>query len=444
MVPMPLHLLYVAWGYPPSRGSGVYRAWATANQFARAGWRVTVLTVPRETFTMSTGVDLTLERSIDPSIRIERLAFSAPAFDTDLRRWSWARAHAPELWNGWSYWRGQRSFPEKGYGGWRRTLESAARRIHRSDPVDLVIGTANPNVDFIPGWTLHAEFGVPYVMDNRDAWSLDIYSGRRIVDRHSRAGRWEQLLVGHAREVWFVNEPIRQWYAEQFPEAAQRMHVVQNGYDVELDLPVSDDQLPRTSLTFGYIGTISAAIPVAELVEGWRRARERSSLVAASRMHLYGYLNHLGIPGENMTRAMSAFEENGISYLGPVQRADVGTIYGTFDALVLTFGAGRYITGGKVYEYASTGLPIVSVHDPVNETSRILAEHPGWHGAAGLEPDQIADAIIATAEAAATQSDADRAAARRSARRFARHAQLAPRIEALSRAIEARATGADA
>lgn len=441
---MPFHLLYVAWGYPPSRGSGVYRAWATANQFSRAGWRVTVLTVPRETFTMSTGVDLTLEQSIEPSIRIERLPFSAPSFDTDLRRWSWARAHMPELWNGWSYWSGQRWFPEKGYGGWRRTLESAARRIHQADPVDLVIGTANPNVDFIPGWTLHTGFGVPYVMDNRDAWSLDIYSGRRIIDRRSRAGRWEQRLLEKAHEVWFVNEPIRAWYSEQFPESAARMHVVQNGYDLELAMPVTEDHLPRTSLTFGYIGTISAAIPVAELVDGWRRARERSPLVSASRLHLYGYLNHLGIPGENMTRTMSAFEENGISYLGPVPRADVGRVYGTFDALVLTFGAGRYITGGKVYEYASTGLPIVSVHDPVNETSRILADHPGWRGAAGLEPDQIADAIIATAEAAAAQSEADREAVRVSARRFARGAQLQPRIEALHRAAEARANGARA
>ena len=45
------HLLYVAWGYPPCRGGGVYRALATPNAFAEAGWDVTVLTVDRETFT---------------------------------------------------------------------------------------------------------------------------------------------------------------------------------------------------------------------------------------------------------------------------------------------------------------------------------------------------------------------------------------------------------
>jgi glycosyltransferase involved in cell wall biosynthesis len=436
------HLLYVAWGYPPSRGSGVYRAWATANEFARAGWAVTVLTVPRAVFEMSTGVDLTLEAQVEPSIEIVRVPFEAPAFANDLRTWPRSRAYAPELWNGFRSWRAKRAFPERAYGGWRRTLESAARRIHADHPVDLVIGTANPNVDFIPGYTLQREFGVPYVMDHRDAWSLDIYSGRRLHERGSRADRWERRLIADAHRVWFVNEPIRQWHAAQFPEHAERFDVVENGYDVELPLDPRPGPLPRTSLVFGYIGTISAAIPMAEIVDGWELARERSELVAASRLDLYGYLNHTGIPGENMVRAMSAFDRNAISYRGPVGRGDIASVYGRFDALLLTFGAGRYITGGKVYEYASTGLPIVSVHDPVNETSRILADHPGWRGVRSMNREDVADAFIQVATIAAGQTDADRSAVAVSARRFARSAQLRPRIEELTAFVRHAKTGA--
>ena len=54
-------LLYVAWGFPPCRGSGVYRALATANAFAAGGWDVTVLTVEREVF----GPVVTLQRFRD-------------------------------------------------------------------------------------------------------------------------------------------------------------------------------------------------------------------------------------------------------------------------------------------------------------------------------------------------------------------------------------------
>ena len=433
------HLLYVAWGYPPSRGSGVYRAWATANAFARAGWKVTVLTVPREVFEMSTGVDLTLEAQVDPAIEIIRVPFTSGAFANDLGEWSWLRAHAPEIWNTIQSWRGQRSFPERNYGGWRPVLEEAARRIHHESPVDLTIGTAKPNVDFIPGHVLSTEFGVPAVMDHRDAWAVDIYSGRRMIEPRSRAGRWERTLIEDAAEVWFVNTPIRDWYAEQYPEFSDRFLVVENGYDNPLAFPPRDGR--DDGLVFGYIGTISGAIPLQELIDGWALARERSTLVRDARMDLYGYLDHFGVPGANMVQAMERFEENDIRYLGPVGRADIAATYATFDALVLTFGAGRFITGGKVYEYASTGLPIVSVHDPENETSRTLADYPGWYGSVAMTAEAIADAFIATAEHAATQSDDDRTTARTYSQRYSRAAQLTPRIEAWTKRIAAGEVG---
>lgn len=55
------HVLYVAWGFPPSRGGGVYRALATVNAFVAEGFDVTVLTADRETFEKYTGVDASLE-----------------------------------------------------------------------------------------------------------------------------------------------------------------------------------------------------------------------------------------------------------------------------------------------------------------------------------------------------------------------------------------------
>ncbi len=429
------HLLYVAWGYPPARGSGVYRAWATANAFARSGWDVTVLTPERELFERSTGVDESLERQIDPAIRIERIPFASAAFVSDLRRWSWTRASAPELWNVLNGWREKRQFPETGYADWRMPLERAARDLHRRTPFDLVIGTANPHVDFLPGYVLHREHGVPHVMDYRDAWALDIYSGRRKFPVRSAAGKWESRLLASAEEVWFVNRPIKEWHAREHPELADRFLVVENGYDYTFDLPAPKTFRKGEGVTFGFIGTIANAVPIEELVAGWELARSRSDLVRASRIELYGYLNHTGVPGDNLVRAMSAFERNGIAYRGPVARADVASVYATFDALVLTFGAGEYITGGKVYEYASTGLPIASVHDPVNETSRILADYPGWRGVSSLRADDVADAFIAVADLAASQTATTRQQAVSFANRFAREAQLAPRIARLTQLV---------
>ena len=95
------HLLYVAWGFPPCRGGGVYRALATANRFAALGWKVTVLTADRDTFFRFTGADLTLEERVDPSVEVVRVPFEWPILEADLRKWSKRRAQNPKLWSKW-------------------------------------------------------------------------------------------------------------------------------------------------------------------------------------------------------------------------------------------------------------------------------------------------------------------------------------------------------
>ena len=435
------HLLYVAWGFPPCRGSGVYRAWATANAFAAAGWDVTVLTAPRETFTMSTGVDESLERTVDPSIRIVRVPFHAAAFESDLRRWPRLRAAAPELWNVLNSRREQRSFPERTYGGWRPALESAALEVHEHHPVDLVLGSANPHVDFIPGHVLHERFGVPYVMDYRDAWQLDVFSGNRVSPEGSAVAVWERQLIESAHAVWFVNEPILRWHAELYPTRADRFHVVANGYDSP---PETTTRRPsEQGLVFGYVGTMSAAVPIDRLVAGWREARTRSPLLASSRIELWGHLNHAGTPNEAIARQMSTFAENGIAYRGAMAKKDIGAVYTRFDALLLVLGTGRYVTSGKVYEYAATGLPIVSVHDPGNAASDVLRDASDWFPVADLEPSTIAEALIAAGNAALDQTPEALAAEREWATQFQRDRQLGPQIASLRGIVEdRRRTGA--
>ena len=75
-------VLYVAWGFPPCRGGGVYRALATANGFAQQGVRVTVLTADREAFVRFTGGDVSLElpgRAGLPAAERLRIRFIGPA-----------------------------------------------------------------------------------------------------------------------------------------------------------------------------------------------------------------------------------------------------------------------------------------------------------------------------------------------------------------------------
>ena len=426
------HLLYTAWSFPPSRAGGVYRAVATVDAFVQAGWDVTVITVPRSIWIESTGADPQLEERVDQRVRVERIEPNVPAYQYDVAHWPWQRARHPELWKLTDLWRDMVHFPEPNYGRWRPALERAAEEIHHRKPVDLAVGTANPHVDFIPGWHLNRRFGVPHVMDYRDAWQLDVFSGRKLITAIPQVGRWEARLMSSAAEIWFVNEAIRAWHATEHPRHADRMRVVANGFDqyeASLAVPVRD---PDGGLVFGYIGTVSSKVPLLALLEGWRRARDTEAALAGARLMIHGYLGHFGAANLEFIEALEHARQHGVSFEGPVSKTRIGETYGGFDALVLALGTGRYVTSGKVYEYAATGIPIVSVHDPGNAATEVLRDSPAWVATRSLRPDDIADALAAAARLASAQSSDDRASAQEWALQFERRSQLAPRIEALT------------
>lgn len=424
------HVLYVAWGFPPCRAGGVYRALATANAFSRNGFRVTVLTASRESFFRYTGADASLEDRVDEAVEVVRVPFEWPSLESDLRTWTAPRVFAPALWRRWRNREDLKSFPELGYGPWRAPLEEAARAVHRENPVDLVVATANPNVDFMAAKVLHDESGVPYVMDYRDAWMLNVFDGDLLHEEGGEVDRLERELLAGAHEVWFVNEPIRAWHAERHPEVASRMHVVANGYDPEF-APDPDPSPSTAPLSFGYIGTVSPKVPLAELAEGWRRARRRGGVMAGATADIWGYLGYYSTPSPVLLGLVEEYADDGLAYRGPIPKAEVSRVYADTDVCLLVLGAGRFVTSGKVFEYLATAKPIVSVHDPGNAASEVLEGYPLWFPARSLDPEDVADALEASARAALEASPETRRACQEFSIRYARDHQLVPRVTAL-------------
>lgn len=430
------HVLYVAWGFPPCRGGGVYRALATANTFAAQGFRVTVLTADRETFIRFTGADESLESQVDPRVEVVRIPFDWPAHETNLRRWSALRAGAPRVWRKLQARRDQRTFPESGYGPWRKPLEAAAERIHRANPVDLVVATANPNVAFTAAVHLNKTFGIPYVMDYRDAWMLDVFDGGLLHREDSRVAALEKDFVDSSREVWFVNEPIRRWHQNRYPGQAERMHVVANGYDPEFaPEPRREDPPEDRPLRFGYIGTVSAKVPLEEFCKGWALARSRTPELRGATVEIWGYLGFFNAPSPTLVALLDEYAAEGISYAGPLPKKSVRDAYGTFDAVLLILGTGLYVTSGKVFEYTASALPIVSVHHPDNAASDVLRDYPLWYPVTDLSPEAIATALQASARAARKAPPGSRAAAAEIATANSRDHQLVPRVLALKESL---------
>ncbi|WP_200210565.1 glycosyltransferase [Micromonospora coerulea] len=441
------HVIYLAIGFPPAAKSCAYRMRETANQFCEQGWDVTVITICQEAWEREYGLDHTLSERVDPRVKVVELPLIREDLETDIRAFSEERSLDPPGWISALRKREQKVFPEPVFGGWRYELEKAVLRVHREHPADLLLTSCAPYVNLAATWKLWEEYQVPYAVDFRDGWSLDVIGGGEAFTRDSVSGRWESKVLDHATAVWCVNDPIADFYRQRYPQLADRVQVVRNGYD-EDSLPAIAGRAadPSAGLTFGYLGSVNFTPAFLEAVlDGWRIARRDDPLLARSRFEVRG---HIGAgAAREANRHMDLLKEaaaDGVSFGGPVPKAELAATYGSWDALVLMLVGGRFVTSGKVYEFMATGLPVVSAHDVDHDASNVLAGHPLWTGAVGLDPHRLANSFAEAARMAVKATDADRAAARELARRFARPAVLAPAVRHLAELVRPAAAGASA
>lgn len=433
------HALYVAWGFPPAKSGGVFRMMETANVLVEEGWQVTVLACDIDDLRRFAGVDLSTLEGVDDRIRVVRIPMELGPFETDLLRWDELRVDDPARWLAQYRARVDEGFPNGVYGLWEEPLLEAARAVHAENPVDLVVASGGPFVCFSAGLMLRREHGVPFVLDYRDSWSLQQFTGERLHAEGSRVHTVENELLTAAAEVWFVNTPMQHWHEDVYPQIIGKSRVVTNGYDA-LAVTGLQPPAPREGpVRFGFLGTLTAAVPLTETLAGYRRARALDPVVRESTLDVWGYLGFYPTPNQALREQLQTAAVDDVHWCGPLPKAEVATAYAELDALVLTFGGTRYVTSGKVFEYMATARPIVSIVDPQNAVREVLEGYPLWFQAASLGEEDVAAAFIAAAAAVRSGEASEPgvvATCLAHAERFERRRCLRPAIRDLARTAE--------
>ncbi|WP_228975169.1 glycosyltransferase [Streptomyces sp. DH12] len=466
-------VLYLAFYFPPSRASGVYRARATANHLVEKGWDVTVCAAPLDFLHNVIGsVDEELSKTVDPRIRVERPSLNQYTWQQDLRDFSWLRRSFPLTAKRVYQFSQTKLFPER-YSSWAWASVTRALKLHAKDRFDVVVATGNPFASFGAAWLFNKLTGVPYVMDYRDSWTLDLFHDEPAFPEGHIAWGWEKRMIGKAAASVFVNEALRGWHAERYPEVADRMMVVPNGWDADVlpkvveeaagkrpadgDTATADTgngaaqaaeatadgtavgeaaesaQAGRAPLKFTYLGTLTAKQPVEEMAEAFKIARRHPDLADAE-LQIHGHLGFFkNSPGALKARLglqdgprPEGVEDTGLRYCGPVSKTEVGRVYEEADVLVFLAGGGRYVTSGKIFEYMAFGHPIVSVHQPGIAAQDVLDGYPLWFNADSLDVEELAASMVAAGKAARDLTPEQRAEARRHADTYTREATLAP------------------
>jgi hypothetical protein len=424
----PKRIVYVTWNFPPYRGSGVANPLAAVNALARRGHEVTVLAAGPDVFQTVLGADWGLTRKIDPSVRVVRVDQPTGSGETIINRWPELRMRYGGSVPEWVRDITRRQFPEPisdfWYPDWLAPASAVARALHQREPFDLAIATVLPAVAAGVVLRLNVDTGLPFVLYERDSWVFSPFTGEPYEDAE-RTRPFLEYVFERAHQIWYVNTPLADLHRREFPDWADKVREVRNGWDLEF-LP--EGLLPparagRDGLVFRYVGTVYRDLPLELIAEGWRRARADNAVLSHSSLELVGRVD----------TAWQPRPDDGISLGRQVGRGGLTELYGQTDALVFIIHGGPMMTTGKVYEYAATGLPIVSVMVPEHDARRVLAGRRLWFDAEEMSPAALARAFVAAAGHQPTPAEA--AAARQQAGRYRREAAFEVAFDQLEESL---------
>lgn len=370
-------VLMVAYHFPPLAGSsGIQRTLRFVQQLPALGWQGLVLTTSPRAYER-TSDDLLAEVPAGTPVR------RAFALDT-ARHLSWRGRYVgamarPDRWVSWRF--------DAVRQGMAMIRQYRPKAIWTTFP----IATAH-----LIGAELHRRSGLPWIADFRDPMAQDGYPTDPLVWQAYE--RVERHTVLHAAASTFTTPTAAAEYRQRYPQAAGRIHLLENGYD-EASFASADLQAIAASgpLTPGAITLLHSGIV-------YPSERDPTQLMAAlRRLHDAGTI----APGQLKLRFRAAVAEDlllrlahehgvqayievlpSISYrqaLEEMLRADA--------LLVMQAANCNAQIPAKAYEYIRAGRPTIGLADPVGDTAGVLREAGFAHLAALESPADIADTL---------------------------------------------------
>lgn len=423
MSPRP-HVLLLGLQFPPARGSGVYRIRAWANHLVRQGADVTVLAGTDDYWRALAGdLDEQLRATVDPRVRVVQVPVRHEHLLGDVHRMSWFHAGFPAL-HAWLFERYRRRvFPEV-YAPVVPAFVRAGLRVALRRRVDVVMATGNPYAQGAAARRLHRLLRKPYVVDFHDPWTLDLWAEEPAFAEGSPEKEAERRMVDDAALVLTVNRPLVEWYQQEYPQAADRVRLVENGFADDVVGEVAFAPVGDRPLRFVFVGTVRKDLPLEPFLQGWELALA-DPLMAGAAMEFWGYLGFWRL-GTEPIRARLEGGSPGVTYCGPVSQTELHALLSRADVMTMLLTSSRYVTAGKGFDYMASGRPVLGVHDPRNDTTDAFSGYPLFVGVESLSPEHVRDGLLRAARAARQQTTEQFDACRAEALRHTWDRVLAP------------------
>jgi len=259
------------------------------------------------------------------------------------------------------------------YRWWAEKCKAVADQMCTSVQPAVIYSSSPPNSVHLIGMHLKHRFGIPWIMDLRDAWRGN-RRARYLTPWHRRVAFQQYAQCLHMADRVIANsDKLGEMISEHLGELPVSVQVITNGYEESLFAYATPTRLVSDGVrTIVYIGDTYHGFAV-DVLKQIRVALDRLSVDEAIRLVIVG-----GSAG-----SLANTTTHGPISVGHQSQCDVPGLLLGADVLILIMPAPAKEVGSatislKTYGYVRSGRPIVYI-GPDAANWQLLSEFPGTY-----------------------------------------------------------------
>jgi len=349
-------VLLIAYHFPPLAGSsGIQRTLRFVQHLPKFGWEPIALTAHPRAYE-KTSADLLADV---PSDVVVKRAF---ALDT-ARHLSIGGRYLgfmarPDRWMTWQF----------------DGIRQGMRLIEQYQP-QAIWSTYPIATAHLIGHALSRRSGLPWIADFRDPMAQEGYPADPRVWQSFK--HIEKAAMHNAKLNLFTTPGAARMYRERYPFAANRIDVLENGYDEDTFVDAENALTQRDPLNPGYLTLLHSGIVYPAERDPTQLFNALGQLVASGQLDRNRLKLRFRAAGhEDLLRQFAATNqiEDMIEIMPPITyREALAEMLRADGLLVLQAANCNDQIPAKIYEYLRARRPIVALTDPAGDTANALA-----------------------------------------------------------------------
>ena len=375
-------VLIISYYWPPSSGPGVQRILKFCKYLQDYNWVPIVLTVKNGTYP---SIDESLMNDIPKNVKVFSTKTSEPFALFNFFKGKSNKQNSGMV--GMMGTQGKKSFFTKmalyirsnffipdARKGWRKYARREAKKIIKSENIDLILTTGPPHSTHLIGLDLKKQTKVPWISDFRDPWTT-VFNNKvlprtertRLIDKF-----YEDMVLQYSDGIMGVSRGL----VSELSDRNRNAKVIYNGFD-ETDMKIDNLSTYTQKFSVAYIGNFK---PNQNIEELWQVLEDICKENELFKSHLI--ISLTGNCDASVNKSIEKYNLN--DYLvqsPPVNHQEA--IQQMCESNLLLFIVPRVednhlIITGKLFEYIASGSKILPIGPIKGDAAHILryCDHP--------------------------------------------------------------------